>query len=119
MKTVKLSRFMLLALIITVLFSGVGIPAAMGATVCGQPVCLGFNPAVNYDVPNFANSPNIRKFVDSLPGLGSANANNLGQYIPIATPDTTTFPGSDYYEIGLNTVYTANALGSSGCWNYA
>ena len=101
MKTVKLSRFMWLALVITVLFWGVGLPAARGATVCGQPVCLGFNPAVNYNVPNFANSPNIRKFVDSLPGLGSANANNLGQYIPIATPDTTTFPGSDYYEIAL------------------
>jgi FtsP/CotA-like multicopper oxidase with cupredoxin domain len=43
----------------------------------------------------------IRKFVDSLPGLGSANANDLGQYISIAIPDTTTYPGSDYYEIGL------------------
>ncbi len=43
----------------------------------------------------------LRKFVDSLPGLGSANQNNLGQYIPIAAPDTTTFPGSDYYVIGL------------------
>jgi FtsP/CotA-like multicopper oxidase with cupredoxin domain len=56
----------------------------------------------------FANSPAggssgtaIRKFVDSLPGLGAANANNLGHYIPIANPDTTTYPGSDYYEIGL------------------
>ena len=43
----------------------------------------------------------IRKFVDSLPGLGPANANNLGQYIPVAIPDTTTYPGSDYYEIAL------------------
>jgi FtsP/CotA-like multicopper oxidase with cupredoxin domain len=43
----------------------------------------------------------IRKFVDTLPGLGSANANNLGQYIPIANPNTTLFAGSDYYEIGL------------------
>ena len=48
--------------------------------------------------PNYANSPlptvdpvtghvtsgGIRKFVDSLPGLGSANANDLGQYIPVA-----------------------------------
>ncbi len=42
-----------------------------------------------------------RKFVDSLPGLGSTNANNLGQYIPVANPDTTTYPGSDYYVIGL------------------
>ena len=43
----------------------------------------------------------LRKFVDSLPGVGPANANNLGQYIPLAVPDTTTFPGSDYYEIGI------------------
>ena len=43
----------------------------------------------------------IRKFVDSLPGLGSTNANNLGQYISVAVPDQTTYPGSDYYEIGL------------------
>jgi len=64
-------------------------------------------------IPNYANSPlpnvdssgtvsgGIRKFVDSLPGLGPAGANNLGQYIPVATADTTTYPGSDYYEIGL------------------
>ncbi len=43
----------------------------------------------------------MRKFVDTLPGLGAANANNLGQYIPVAVPDTTTYPGSDYYEIEL------------------
>ena len=43
----------------------------------------------------------IRKFVDGLPGLGSGGANNLGQYIPVAVPDTTTYPGSDYYEIAL------------------
>jgi FtsP/CotA-like multicopper oxidase with cupredoxin domain len=61
----------------------------------------GINPAVNVTLPNYANSPNIRKFVDSLPGLGWANRNNLGQYIPIANPDTNTYPGSDYYEIGL------------------
>ena len=50
---------------------------------------------------NYANSPPIRKFVDTLPGLGPSNANNLGQYIPIAIADTTTYPGSDYYQIGL------------------
>jgi FtsP/CotA-like multicopper oxidase with cupredoxin domain len=43
----------------------------------------------------------VRKFVDSLPGLGRAGANDLGQYIPVAIPDTSTFAGSDYYEIGL------------------
>lgn len=43
----------------------------------------------------------IKKFVDGLPGLGPTAANNLGQYIPVGVPDTTTFPGADYYEIGL------------------
>ncbi|MGB8323871.1 MAG: hypothetical protein WCE52_13010, partial [Candidatus Acidiferrum sp.] len=70
--------------------------------------------------PNYANSPfptvtngtataGIRKFVDSLPGLGlpgcdpksSCNANNLGNYIPLAVADEMTYPGSDYYQIGL------------------
>jgi FtsP/CotA-like multicopper oxidase with cupredoxin domain len=57
-------------------------------------------------IPNYANSPIIRKFVDTLPGLGAENANNLGQFIPIAqtvkNPDgSEVYPGSDYYEIGL------------------
>jgi hypothetical protein len=41
----------------------------------------------------------MRKFVDGLPGLNAAN--NLGQQIPVAVPDTTTYPGSDYYIIEL------------------
>lgn len=49
--------------------------------------------------PNWANSPPLRKFVDGLPGLNTAN--NLGQMLPVAEPDTTTYPGSDYYEIEL------------------
>ena len=51
--------------------------------------------------PNWAYSPPLRKFVDGLPGLGAGKANNLGQYIPVANPDTMTYPGSDYYEIEL------------------
>ena len=39
----------------------------------------------------------LRKFVDTLPGLGVPN--NLGQYIPVAVADKTTYPGSDYYEL--------------------
>ncbi|HLF90907.1 MAG TPA: hypothetical protein VI451_18335, partial [Anaerolineales bacterium] len=41
----------------------------------------------------------IKKFVNGLPGLGAGAANDLGQYIPVAVPDTTTYPGSDYYII--------------------
>jgi len=43
----------------------------------------------------------LKKFVDSMPGLGPDAANNLGQYIPQAVPDTETYPGSDYYEIAV------------------
>jgi FtsP/CotA-like multicopper oxidase with cupredoxin domain/fibronectin type 3 domain-containing protein len=39
--------------------------------------------------PNWAYSPPLAKFVDQLPS------------IPQAVPDTTSYPGSDYYEIGL------------------
>ena len=46
-------------------------------------------------------SGGIRKFVDSLPGLGPAGASTLGQYMVIASPDNSTYPGCDYYEIGL------------------
>ncbi|MEY4174244.1 MAG: hypothetical protein RI900_1409, partial [Actinomycetota bacterium] len=46
-------------------------------------------------------TPGLRKFVDTLPGLGKAGVNDLGQYIPVAVPDTTTYPGTDYYEIAV------------------
>ncbi|GFO60312.1 laccase [Geomonas silvestris] len=48
----------------------------------------------------------MRKFVDGLPGLTAAGANNLGQYLPVATSEkwvngngVTT--NDDYYEIGI------------------
>jgi spore coat protein A, manganese oxidase len=50
----------------------------------------------------FAQSPtNIRKFITTLPGLGPGGANNIGQYIPLATKTTTAFAGlqTDVYNI--------------------
>ena len=43
--------------------------AAMNTTAPSAlyPVGIGFNPAVDYTLPNFSYSPNIRKFMDSLP----------------------------------------------------
>ena len=96
---------------------GIGAPLAV-LDPLGQPDYMGGL------IPNYANSQlpslnasgnvvpgtGIRKFVDSLPGLGFANANNLGQYIPVAVPDTTTYPGCDYYEIEL--VQYTEKLGS-------
>jgi len=51
----------------------------------------------------FAQSPtNIRKFVTSLPGLGPGGANNIGQFIPLATKHGINFAGkqTDLYDIG-------------------
>ncbi|MEV4769690.1 fibronectin type III domain-containing protein [Micromonospora humida] len=66
-------------------------------------------------VPNFAGSPlpvrdpqgrvvtgtGLRKFVDALPLPGPAGRTELGGHLPVATPDTVSWPGCDYYEIGL------------------
>ncbi|MGC5050728.1 hypothetical protein ACLQ2S_04640 [Micromonospora sp. DT48] len=66
-------------------------------------------------VPNHAYSPlpvhdengqvktgtGLRKFVDPLPGLGPLGRTPLGAHLPVAVPDTITYPGCDYYEIGL------------------
>jgi spore coat protein A, manganese oxidase len=50
----------------------------------------------------FAQSPtNIRKFVVNLPGLGPSGANQIGQYIPLATKTTANFAGlsTDVYKL--------------------
>jgi len=78
---------------------GMGLLLIVAAFTWG--VGQGWAQAPDLTKPNYANSPPLHKFVDGLPGLGAGNANNLGQYIPIAVPDTATFPGSDYYKIGL------------------
>jgi len=77
-------------------FSAAGVDAAAAAAPGpgGIPDYFG-------STPNWAYSPLLRKFVDGLPGLGPDNANNLGQYLSVGKPDTTTYPGSDYYEIEL------------------
>ena len=74
--------------------NAVGTSGGVTAQAVGTPVYFG-------NTGNYANSPPLRKFVDLLPGLGPTGANNLGQYLPIAVPDTTTYPGSDYYIIEL------------------
>ncbi|MFY1690860.1 hypothetical protein [Plantactinospora sp. WMMB782] len=65
-------------------------------------------------VPNYAYSPlpvcdaagrvapgtGVRKFVAALPRPGDV-PNELGNLIPVAVPDTITYPGCDYYEIGV------------------
>ncbi|VVB84824.1 Laccase [uncultured archaeon] len=94
------------------LTTGTAAPAPAGVNVPGG--------TADYfgTIANYANSPlptvdpltgniygGIPKFVDSLPGLGPGGANNLGQYIPVAVPDTCPAglqgPVSDCYEIHL------------------
>ena len=106
-----LSKALAISAILALLLSSLIITVSFAQTVT-TPVPHYFGP-----YPNFANSPlptvnpngtitgGIRKFVDSLPGLGPTNANNLGQYLPVAVPDTTTYPGSDYYEIAVVEYY--------------
>ena len=63
-------------------------------------------PDYSGTTPNWAYTPtSVRKFVDPLPrlyvsGVSPSPAPDT-QYIPVAVPDTTTYPGSDYYEIEL------------------
>ena len=62
----------------------------------GLPATPDYNTTANW-----ANSPPMAKFVNTLPGLGAAKKNDLGQYLSVANPDTVSYPGSDYYEIDL------------------
>jgi spore coat protein A, manganese oxidase len=72
----------------------------------------------------FAQSPtNIRKFITTLPGLGPAGANNIGQYIPLATKTTQTFAGlaTDVYRLGVKPFgehMHPNLSGATHFWGY-
>jgi FtsP/CotA-like multicopper oxidase with cupredoxin domain/fibronectin type 3 domain-containing protein len=70
-----------------------GIPGYQGVAVgvLQQPDFFG--------TANWAFSPALQKFVDTLPLLNVPNS--LGNEIPIAVPDTITYPGSDYYELAV------------------
>ena len=84
----KVLIFMSLALAIAGFCLGTGQVAAQPAPLVSYTPetlpnpAMGINPNVNYTLPNFAISPNTRKFVDSLPGLGA----------PGCTPGTGTPP---------------------------
>jgi FtsP/CotA-like multicopper oxidase with cupredoxin domain len=69
----------------------------------------------------FSQTPIIAKFVDSLPGLTAAGQNNLGQYLTVLTPDTVSFPGSDYYKVvaGQFSQKVHTNLPPTTFWGYA
>ena len=55
-------------------------------------------------------APHCENLFTGLPWWGKASIENeLGQYIPVAVPDTTTYPGSDYYEISIHEKHRADA----------
>jgi spore coat protein A, manganese oxidase len=72
--------------------------AATGAFVSIGGLSTFLSPRRAYP---FSQSPGLTKFAIGLPGLGSGQANEIGQYIPVLTPKTLIINGvvSDYYEI--------------------
>ncbi len=56
-----------------------------------------------FETPNWANSPPLPKFVDQLPQIWDPRGGGVApaKCLPLAVPDTVTYPGSDYYEIEL------------------
>ncbi|WML48070.1 fibronectin type III domain-containing protein [Neobacillus sp. PS3-34] len=111
----KVQMTMIAGLLVVAAFPFVGSSKVQTALADTPTMNPGGTPDY-YTTPNYANSQlpeidpvtkqvipgtGIRKFVDGLPGLGADHANNLAQYIPVAVPDKTTYPGSDYYEISL------------------
>lgn len=77
----------------------VGAGGAIGAPTCGgagQPVCGSGAMATAIIGAPFTAGTGMLKFQDALPDLKAA----------IATPDQNTFPGSDFYVIGLTQYQT-------------
>jgi FtsP/CotA-like multicopper oxidase with cupredoxin domain len=65
----------------------IGAQTYPGGSTCTGPVAAGTG---------------IRKFVDTLPVLCALGAvDTLGKCLPLAVPDKLTFPGNDYYELGV------------------
>ena len=69
----------------------------------------------------FGRSPKgISKFRVTLPGLGPDGANDLGNFIPVLSPDTKSYPGTDYYDI-IAQQFTQTlhpAIGPTRLWGY-
>ena len=89
-------------------WSSMALAALALVIVCGPSSSLAAPPFTApgsipdfFETPNWANSPPLRKFVDTLAPLGCTATNTVGQCLPIAAADQATYPGSDYYEIEL------------------
>ncbi len=94
----------------TALLSAAAVTWSTGQAIAGfgpdqsVPGAINLTPGVDYTLGNYAYSPPLRKFLDKLPGLTSSGTNGLGQYIPVAIPNTpygSPYANCQYYEIGL------------------
>ncbi len=85
--------------------------AAAAAGVAASAPGLIFRPT---DAHAYAVSQSLPKFLDDLPRFGTAQ-------IPLATPDTTTYPGIDYYQIkfGPFTQQLHSSLPATRLYGYA
>lgn len=96
--------------------AGVGTSTNLSGTAIQVPTYYANSPAGTWTdwAGNVHNSgAALRKFVDPLPGLcgppgtpipavtGGAGLPISGKCIPVANPDKLSYPGSDYYEIGI------------------
>lgn len=85
--------FISTASVSSVLAQSAQVPPWAASSMCSDPACIPVtafpNPNHPVDKSNYANSPALQKFVDKLP------------IIPQAVPDTSSFPGSDYYAISV------------------
>ncbi len=99
--------FQLAALVSLVLSTAATLPgsalAGPGKVCLETAIALAACPADQVVDTYYANSPVLRKFVDTLPQLMSPNdtAAATTPHIPMAVADTTSFPGSDYYVMGV------------------
>jgi FtsP/CotA-like multicopper oxidase with cupredoxin domain len=97
--------------------------AAGAGIAAGATMALPWKFGVSRAYP-FAQSPvNIRKFVTGLPGLGPTGANNIGQYIPLATKATIQFAGlsTDVYNLAVsqfNEKMHPDLPGATHFWGY-
>jgi FtsP/CotA-like multicopper oxidase with cupredoxin domain len=97
--TARVSQGVVIALTLT--NPGTGYTSAPAVTLSPRAKGAVATATFTSNVGTFVITGGIRKFIDSLPGLGPTGANNLGKFIPIAVPDTALYPGTDYYIIEL------------------
>lgn len=94
---------------ITLLTPGTGYTAPIvnisDATGTGATASAVINPSTG----------GIRKFVDSVAGLNAGGKNNLNSYIPVAIPDTTSYPagGNGYTSAPTVTITDSTGTGAT------